>query len=317
MACSENGPSKNNPLSPSPMEQIAIGSSANGVISSSSSEQGENPSSEDSSSSSEQGENPSSEDSSSSSEQGEDPSSEDSSSSSEQGEDPCSEDSSSSSELGNLSNSSSSLGIPSISYDCGVYDCITTVYLNPNIDYGEYLDERDNQVYRTVQIGEQIWMAQNLNYAADGSFCFRDSIGRCQIGGRLYTWDLAKKVCPNGWHLPDSVEYNELSSYVTDHKSVENSIKASLVSVRHSGKDNFGFSATLGSGYRNTFWKQYDEGAWSRGNTYIWTASESTSEKEPADTYAKIRYFSMTFPDAFAKRTWKKEDALSVRCIKD
>ena len=54
--------------------------------------------------------------------------------------------------------------IPSVKYDCKLYKCVTTAYLNPDVEYGELLDERDNQVYRTVKIGEQEWMAQNLNF---------------------------------------------------------------------------------------------------------------------------------------------------------
>ena len=78
-------------------------------------------------------------------------------------------------------------------------------YLNPDIDYGEFTDERDGQVYKTVKIGDQVWMAQNLNYAyidvpynfsyynnvyiSDStSWCYDNDPANCAKYGRLYTW---------------------------------------------------------------------------------------------------------------------------------
>ena len=81
-------------------------------------------------------------------------------------------------------------------------------YLNPDIDYGEFTDERDGQVYKTVKIGDQVWMAQNLNYAyidvpynfsyynnvyiSDStSWCYDNDPANCAKYGRLYTWAAA------------------------------------------------------------------------------------------------------------------------------
>ena len=49
-------------------------------------------------------------------------------------------------------------------YDCDQYDCVTMEYLNPDVSYGEMLDKRDNQVYRTLVISNHVWTAQNMNY---------------------------------------------------------------------------------------------------------------------------------------------------------
>ena len=81
-------------------------------------------------------------------------------------------------------------------------------YLNPDINYGEFTDERDGQVYKTVKIGNQVWMAQNLNYAyidvpynfsyygnvyiSDStSWCYDNDPANCAKYGRLYTWAAA------------------------------------------------------------------------------------------------------------------------------
>lgn len=217
--------------------------------------------------------------------------------------------------------SSSSFEITFKIYDCSEYECITTAYLNPEIEYGEYLDTRDNQVYRTVQIGEQVWMAQNLNYAANDSYCYKDSLTRCATVGRLYSWETALNVCPDGWHLPDTTEFNYLVDYITEQKESYSVIsilssKSNRSALYGSAYDFFGYSVVHGSGYKKGIW-DYDEGGLFLGNTYFWTASESIQEKYPAETYARVRYFNVGTYETLAKLTWPKNYALAVRCIKD
>jgi uncharacterized protein (TIGR02145 family) len=90
-------------------------------------------------------------------------------------------------------------------------------YLNPDISYGEMLDKRDNQVYRTLVISNHVWTAQNMNYEIESeenedvtSWCYDNEPENCKKFGRLYTWEAAKKVCPEGWHLPTEDEWQEL-----------------------------------------------------------------------------------------------------------
>ncbi len=139
--------------------------------------------------------------------------------------------------------------VPEGNFSCSEYDCVTTAYLNPAFKYGELLDKRDGKVYRTIEIGSQIWMAQNLDFydSSDISLegqtaCYYDSLVFCETYGRLYSWSAAMKflsdynnqqteakmvrtphqgVCPDGWHLPSDAEWDTLSAYVDAHNGAE------------------------------------------------------------------------------------------------
>lgn len=79
------------------------------------------------------------------------------------------------------------------------------VPLNPDISYGTMFDSRDGQLYKTVTIGSQTWMAQNLNYN------YTENIDREDFFyGKTYTWEQALEACDEGWHLPSKDEFAEL-----------------------------------------------------------------------------------------------------------
>lgn len=76
--------------------------------------------------------------------------------------------------------------------------------------FGEMADPRDAKVYRTVQVGERRWMAQNLAFASSGSWCYDNSPRRCELYGRLYSPLAAAHACPQGWHLATGSDWKDL-----------------------------------------------------------------------------------------------------------
>ena len=136
-----------------------------------------------------------------------------------------------------------------------------------NEKFGTFTDSRDGKTYKTVKIGNQTWMAENLNYrTSSGSWCYDDNNSNCDKYGRLYNWEAAKHACPNGWHLPTKSEFEILlSNYGGEGKS---SYKA-LIPTGSSD-----FSALFG-GWRN------DDGNYNfvGGNGYFWSSSLKGSDE--------------------------------------
>lgn len=107
-------------------------------------------------------------------------------------------------------------------FGCDSLNCVNMKFLNQDLledsSYGVFVDERDLQVYRTIRIGGDVWLAQNLNYKAEGSRCYNDDPDMCEIYGHLYDWNTAMNgLCPTGWKLPSTNDFqNLLDGFISD-----------------------------------------------------------------------------------------------------
>ena len=108
-----------------------------------------------------------------------------------------------------------------------------------------FTDTRDKKTYKTVKIGEQVWMAENLNYEAKDSKCYNNDPANCKKYGRLYNWETAMKACPSGWHLPGNAEWEYLWEFSGQNRRKFTATNAS-VDPDYNGTDDYGFSAMYG-----------------------------------------------------------------------
>ena len=217
-------------------------------------------------------------------------------------------------------------------------------YLNPNIEYDSIVDSRDGKVYKTVKIGDQTWMAENLNYDPgqggsddakyDWSWCFNNEPKNCDVAGRLYTWAAAidsvklandaenprdcgdgkacylsstvQGICDKGWHLPTQMEWKALFTAVGDQSTAGVVLKSQVGWYNDgNGTDAFGFSA-LPAGYSIDKDHFYNAGL----NADFWSSTEYASK------YAYDMYMTYYFEDALVT-DFNKSYGYSVRCVKD
>jgi uncharacterized protein (TIGR02145 family) len=101
-----------------------------------------------------------------------------------------------------------------------------------------FTDPRDGKKYKTTKIGEQTWMAENLNYQVEGSKCYENKEENCIKYGRLYAWDAAITACPSGWHLPTKPEWDNLLVAAGDNGAAKNlKTKSGWSSTDFSGRN--------------------------------------------------------------------------------
>ena len=176
-----------------------------------------------------------------------------------------------------------------------------------NCEYGELADNRDGLIYKTVKIGGQWWMAQNLNYETDSSFCYKDSAEFCEKYGRLYTWDAVVDVCPTGWHLPSKAEWETLITAVGGQATAGKMLKSTSGGK---GSDAFGFSV-LPAGYRVKGGGYLYEGA----HTFFRSSTVSSTEINNGP-YCAFLDFDADYAAGMSSDDYNNY-GFSVRCLKD
>jgi len=174
------------------------------------------------------------------------------------------------------------------------------------VNVEDYLleDSRDNRQYKTVKIGTQLWMAENLNFNSyEGSYCLDDDPDNCQTYGRLYDWISATTACPDGWHLPNNDDWDLLIDFLGDnaaHKmKSEEGWNADL-----NGDNSSGFNV-LPASYLTDYGEHMALGSYA----FFWTATENQENSA----------WSLMFSYYRSNVEWNyynKNNAYSVRCLK-
>ncbi len=171
-----------------------------------------------------------------------------------------------------------------------------------------FIDERDDNIYLVAKFNNLWWMCQNLKYdVGEGSGCYEDDETNCMLKGRLYNWEAAQKVCPEGYHLPDDDEWKSLEAYIGMDKD-----ELDQQRNRNSGTVGKFLKIGGGLGFDADFIGMINakgNSSYTGLNAYFWTATESD------DTYAwtRVMYKSKGGVDRLAS---DKKTKYSVRCVK-
>lgn len=207
-------------------------------------------------------------------------------------------------------------------------------YLNPNLTYGSVADIDGNK-YATIQIGNQVWMAENLKTTKyndgtiipnvvsgdwytikSGAWCYYDNESiHNNIYGKLYNWYAVKNgiLCPKGWHIPTDEEWTTLANYLGGELVAGGKMRSvgnSWASSSSEATNESGFSGLPGGfhGYR--------VGAFDNigGVGYWWSSTEAG-----LDNHAWFRRLGGSGLERYyyTYYNWGMNDGFSCRCVKD
>jgi len=226
------------------------------------------------------------------------------------------------------------------------------ILFNENVSYDELRDIEGN-TYKTVVIGDQEWMAQNLRTTTynDGSEIINlenendwvaDSNGACCmyeneddqsaviVYGMLYNWYAieTERLCPKGWHVPSVSEWDELGSFVSGNGGkLKEKGNNHWVFGNTSGTNQTGFSA-IPAGKRND---EVGNGEFygRNGVSHFWSSTELTTlgsvfgnvivADNPTSAIECELYMNsdVNYDSVFFLSNRPKNYGLSVRCVKD
>ncbi len=206
----------------------------------------------------------------------------------------------------------------------------TTAIFNPDVTYGSMTDIEGN-IYKTVTIGTQTWMAENLRttkyndstdiqnvtidlwkFMGQGSYCNYNSAtspDTIATYGRLYNWYAVNtgKLAPVGWHVPTDAEWTTLTTYLGGESVAGGKLKETGKThwlLPNTGCTNeTGFTALPGGYCNGSFYDIGFSGDW-------WSATEYET------TSARFRSMGFNQKTVYSSHLSKKV-GLSVRCVKD
>ncbi len=171
-----------------------------------------------------------------------------------------------------------------------------------------FIDIRDNQVYKIVKIGNQIWMKENLQFNdSNDTYNYQNMPSNSKEYGKLYSWYSANKVCPRGWKLPSKSDFDELTLFLGGAEIAGGSLKATGTNYWHkpnlNATDSSGFSA-LPAGGRGCDGRYNSRGI----SVAFWTSSSVNG--------LGVFYNLWNNTADFRYNEYAKTAGFSVRCIK-
>jgi len=167
------------------------------------------------------------------------------------------------------------------------------IYLKKPVQHG-------NEHYEAVLIGEQIWLARNLNPSTDSSSgsCYSNDINNCTTYGKLYDLETARTACPTDWFLPSDDEWKMLISYAGGTAEVGKKLKA----ANFGGTDDYGFAALpSGFGLSDNYHGINDLSYW-------WSSTESSA-------YGAYGYQVKRENNFLSRESMGKSNLFSIRCL--
>ena len=183
---------------------------------------------------------------------------------------------------------------------------------------GTFTDLRDGQIYKTVKIGNQTWMAQNLNYKTENRKCLDHDPTKCDEYGGIYPWADAMKACPAGWLLSTEEDWDILVNAVGDSTTAARALKPSegwlnYKDINGGGPDEYGFSAQpVGDWFSEGDYAWQKEGVFSIAGygAGFWTSKEFNADS------AYVIGMDYFYGD-ISKYEESKLNGVTVRCVKD
>jgi len=192
------------------------------------------------------------------------------------------------------------------------------------------IDDIEGNVYNTILIGNQLWMAENLNtgHYSDGTIIPVYSWGNgvvtegywnswlldasyAAIYGKQYNWYAVadpRNVCPAGWHIPSQTEVLTLGSFLGGSFVAGGKMKSiDLYNSPNIGASNSSFFTALPAGFFQMSGSNY---SWLGIKAYFWTSTEQTLNNSA--------YFHLNMSDAMLQiLNGNKSDYMSIRCLMD